>query len=71
MSAIMVITPGTIMDQSDPEGRYWESDVESVPIHTLYDWIGDYIKLDSIFTTWDHFLSEKLKELSLVNSIPF
>lgn len=70
MIEVKLVHPGADMDQSDPEGRYWESDIVSVPIEVLSAWVEDFTRLQSIFTTWNHFLSEKLREFSTPNLIP-
>jgi len=68
---VKLVHPCADMDQSDPEGRYWESDIVMVPLEVLSAWLEDFTGLQSIFTTWNHFLSDKLKMFSDSNLIPF
>jgi len=68
---VKLVHPCADMDQSDAEGRYWESDIVMVPLEVLSAWLEDFTGLQSIFTTWNHFLSDKLKMFSDSNLIPF
>ncbi len=71
MPKVKLVHPCADMDNSDPEGRYWESDIVMVPIEVLSAWMEDFAALKSLFTTWDHYLSDKLKEFSTPNLLPF
>jgi hypothetical protein len=64
VSEIKLVHPLAAMDKSDPEGRYWESDIVAVPVHILSAWIAEFSRQSG--TAWSPFLMDKLaNELSI------
>ena len=63
MFEIKLVHPLAMADTSDPESRYWESDVIRVHITRLYGWICDFSRLcesSPAAVNWDTFLLDKL-----------
>ena len=63
MFEIKLVHPLATADTSDPESRYWESDVIRVHITRLHSWICDFSRLcesSPAAADWDTFLLDKL-----------
>lgn len=55
---IKLVHPLATMDKSDPEGRYWESEIVDVHVAVLFAWIGEFMRQNK--AAWHPFLLEKL-----------